>query len=129
MLKGLGNIASLLKQAQTMGPKMQEVTEQLKARRVTGTAGAGLVTVHANGVGQILSIEIDPTLEEKNDFEMVKDLLPAAINQAIEKSRELHVEAMQSVTGGLTLPANMEKMLNGMLGGDEQVDPDDIPSP
>ena len=45
MFKGLGNIASLMKQAQTMGPKMQEAMDELKTKQVTGTAGGGMVTV------------------------------------------------------------------------------------
>ena len=74
MFKGLGNIASLVKQAQTMGPKMQEAMEALKNRTVTGTSGGGMVTVHADGIGNILRIEIDPLLEQKNDMEMIKGL-------------------------------------------------------
>jgi DNA-binding YbaB/EbfC family protein len=119
MFKGIGNIASLVKQAQTMGPKMQEALEALKTRRVSGTAGGGMVTVHADGVGNILSVEIDPILEEKKDLEMIKDLLPAAINQAIAKQKELHMEAMQGVTGDLPLPGNMEDMLKNLMGNQE----------
>ena len=98
MFKGLGNIASLMKSAQTMGPKMQEAMEELKSKQVTGSAGGGMVTVHANGVGAITRIEIDPVLAEKNDLEMVTDLLPAAINDAIAKSKQLHMEAMQGLS-------------------------------
>lgn len=122
MLKGLGNIASLVKQAQTMGPKMQEALEALKTRRVTGTAGGGMVTVHADGVGNILSVEIDPILEEKKDIEMIKDLLPAAINQAIAKQKQLHMEAMQDVTGDLPLPGNMEDMFKNLMGNGDGED-------
>jgi DNA-binding protein YbaB len=75
-----------------------------------------MVTVHANGLGHILSVDVDPVLEENKDFEMLRDLLPAAINQAIAKSKQLHMEAMQSVTGDLPLPDNMEEMMKNMLG-------------
>jgi DNA-binding YbaB/EbfC family protein len=121
MFKGIGAITSLMKQAQTMGPKMQEAMEELKTKRVTGTAAGGMVSVTANGFGNVLSVEIDPILQEKNDFEMVKDLLPAAINSAIAKSKQLHVEAMQSVTSDLPIPANMENVLKNFMGhnGDE----------
>lgn len=118
MFKGLGNIASLMKQAQTMGPKMQEAMEELKTKQVTGSAGGGMVTVVANGVGNILSVNVDSVLTEKNDLEMVTDLLPAAINDAIAKSKQLHVEAMQSVTEDLPIPGNMENMLKQFMGGD-----------
>lgn len=116
MLKGIGNIASLLNQARTMGPKMQEQMEQLKSIQVCGTSGGGMLKVHANGGGQVVSIEIDPALEEKNDLEMIKDLLPAAINDALEKQQQLRMEAMQSVTEDLPIPGNMESMLNQLMG-------------
>ena len=125
MFKGLGNIASLMKQAQTMGPKMQEAMDELKTKQVTGTAGGGMVTVVANGAGPILEVKIDPVLTEKNDLEMVTDLLPAAINDAIAKQKQLHMEVMQSVTGDLPIPGNMENMLNQMLGGEKDDDPSD----
>lgn len=107
MFKGLGNLAnlgSLMKQAQEMGGKMQQITEELKSRRVTGSAGAGMVEVDASGVGEILAVRIDPSLFAKQDREFVEDLLPAAINAAQQKSKELYAERMQALTGGLDLP-------------------------
>jgi len=118
MLKGLGNIASLMSQARTMGPKMQEAMEELKTKHVSGAAGGGMVTVTANGAGQVTEVKIDPELAEKNDLEMVTDLLPAAINDALGKAKQLHVEAMQSVTGDLPIPGNMENMLKQIMGGE-----------
>ena len=117
MLKGLGNLAnigSLMKQAQEMGGKMQQLTEDLKAKRITGSAGAGLVEVEANGVGEILAVRIDPSLFAKQDREFVEDLLPAAINAAAQKSKELYAEQMQSLAGGLNLPGLSEAL--GQLG-------------
>lgn len=111
-------MASLLKQAQTIGPKMQAAMEELKTRQVTGEAGGGLVKVTVNGLGAALDVYIDPLLEEKSEWEMVRDLLPAAINDAIGKSKQLHMEAMQSVTGDLPLPENMDGMLKSFLGND-----------
>ena len=86
-----------------------------------------MITVHANGAGQILSVEIDPTLAEKNDVEMITDLLPAAINDALEKQQQLRMEMMQSVTEDLPLPGGMENMLKNLMGeagsGDDPVPP------
>ncbi len=103
MFKGLGNIASLMKQAQEMGGKMQQLNEQLKAERVTGNAGAGLVEIESNGLGEVLSVRIDPSLMEKQDQELIEDLLPAAFNAAREKATQLHAEKMQSLTGGIDM--------------------------
>jgi len=104
MFKGLGDIAQLMKHAQNLPGKMSEINEELKGKRVAGSSGGGMITVEANGMQHILSIKIDPTLAEKNDIEMIQDLLPAAINDAIAKAKQLHVEAMQSVTGGMSIP-------------------------
>ena len=123
MLKGLGNLASLMSQARTMGPKMQEAMEQLKTKQVTGSAGGDMVVVTANGAGQVVDIKIDPVLAEKNDLDMVTDLLPAAINDALAKAKQLHAEALQSVTGDISLPG-MDNMLKQFMGGG-----DDTPAP
>ena len=128
MFKGLGNIASMIKQAQTMGPKMQAKMEELAQKRVTGSAGGGMVTVVASGNNQILSVNIDPLLAEKQDLEMVTDLLPAAINDALEKAKQLHMEAMQSVTEDFEMPGNMEGMLGKLFGGDLTGSDDDSPA-
>lgn len=112
MFKGLGNIANLMKQAQEMGGKMQQLQEQLKTERVVGSAGAGLVEVEANGLGEVLSVRIDPSLIEKQDRELIEDLLPAACNAAREKATEKHAEQMQSITGGLNLPGLSEALGN-----------------
>jgi len=107
LFKGLGdlaNLGSLVKQAQKMGEQMQQVNDTLKFERVTGNAGAGLVEVEANGLGEVLAVRIDPTLVEKQDRELIEDLLPAAINAAQQKAKGLQAEKMQSLTGGLQIP-------------------------
>jgi DNA-binding YbaB/EbfC family protein len=104
MLKGLGNIASLLRQAQQFSGKMKAVNEQLKGERVSASTGGGMVEVEANGLGEVLRIRIDPTLVERGEREMIEDLLPGAINQALAKSKQCHVEAMKSITEGLQFP-------------------------
>jgi len=115
MFKGLGDIGNIMKQAQEMGGKVEQLNEQMKTKRVTGSAGAGMVEVEANGLGEVLAVRIDPTLFEKQDRELLEDLLPAAINAAREKSQALHAEQMQTLTGGMNLPGMGE--LLGQLGG------------
>ena len=115
MFKGLGNLGNIMKQAQEMGGKMQQLTEELKTKRVTGSAGAGLVEVEANGLGEALAVRIDQSLIDKQDRELMEDLLPAAINAAQQKAKAIHAEQMQALTGGLNLPG-MEDLLGG-LGG------------
>lgn len=114
MFKELGNMASMLRQAQQMGDKMQEVAALLKSKRVTGSAGGGMIEVEANGLGEILKAKIDPTLS--GDLEMIEDLLPAAMNQVSAKAKALHIEMMQSVTGDLNLPG-LEEAISKFTGG------------
>jgi DNA-binding YbaB/EbfC family protein len=110
MFKGLGNLASIMKQAQQMGGKMQALNERLKDERATASTGAGMVEVEVNGLGEVLRVNIDPSLVESGDREMIEDLLPAAVNQAVLKARQLHAEAMKSVTDELNVPGLDEAM-------------------
>ena len=113
MLKGLGNLGnlgnlgSLMKQVQDMQSKMTEVEEELAKISVEGSAGGGMVTVVANGKQDILSIEIDPDVFTADEREMVQDMIVAAVNQALETSRELRVEKFSQLTGGLKIPGLM----------------------
>jgi DNA-binding YbaB/EbfC family protein len=114
MFKELGNMASMLRQAQQMGGKMQEVAAQLKSKRVSGSAGGGMIQVEANGLGDILKVKIDPTLS--GDLEMIEDLLPAAMNQVSTKAKELHAEMMQAITSDLNLPG-LDEAISKLSGG------------
>lgn len=116
MIKGLSQLANLpamLKQAQEMGGKLQQLHAELKTKKVTGSSGGGLVEVDANGLGEALAVRIDQSLIEKQDRELLEDLLPAAINAAQQKAKELHAEAMQSIAGGMNLPG-LGDALKGM---------------
>lgn len=100
-LKNLGNLGSVLKQAQEMGAKLQGLKDELRSRRAQGSAGGGMVTVEVNGLCEVLSCRIDPSLVKPDDREMLEDLIVAAVNQACLKAKDLHTEAMQSITGGV----------------------------
>jgi nucleoid-associated protein EbfC len=122
VLKGLGNLAnlgSLLKQAQQMGGRLKQVSEELKAKRVEGTAGGGMVTIEVDGLGQVLACRIDPSLVASGDRELIEDLVPAAVNQAQAKAKGLHAEAMKSMTEGLDVPG-LGDMLAQLSGGEPE---------
>lgn len=119
MFKGLSNFASMLKQAQQLGGKLQGLNEELKNKRATGTAGGGLVEVEVNGLGQMLRLSVDPSLIERKDRELIEDLVPAAVNQALTKAKELHAEAMQAMTGDMNLPGLDEALQKFTGGGNE----------
>jgi nucleoid-associated protein EbfC len=123
MFKGLGalgNIASLMRNAGELSGKLNQVTENLRQRKVQGESGGGMVRVEANGLGVVTTITIEPELIASGDGEMLQDLLPAAINQAMAKARQLHVEAMRDVTGGISLPGMDQLMEQYMSHGGDQ---------
>jgi DNA-binding YbaB/EbfC family protein len=116
-LSNLANIGAIMKQAQEMGSRMQAVQEQLKTKRATGAAGGGLIEVEVNGLGDVLAVRIDPSLIDRKDREMIEDLLPAAVNAAQAKAKQLHVEAMQSIAGDLPmggLSDAMQQLTSGL---------------
>ncbi len=115
MFKGIGNIAAIWKQANEIGGQMEKLGENLKLRRTTGTSGGGMVEIELNGILEVLHCKIDPQLMSQGDGELLEDLLVAAMNQAIEKGKQLHAEALQELTGGMQLPGMREAL--GKLGG------------
>jgi hypothetical protein len=121
MFKGLANLGALLKQAQHIGGRMQELNEELKKRRATGTAGGGMVEIELNGLVEVLRCHIDPQLLAQADRELLEDLITAAVNQAIAKAKQLHAEAVKELTGGLEVPGLQEAIAR--LTGSGQSEP------
>ena len=101
MTKGLGNI---LKQAQQMHAKIAQLQEEMAGRTVEVSSGGGMVNVVMNGKQEVLSVRIDPEVVDKEDVEMLQDLIAAAVNEAIRKSQEMMTEEMKKITGGLSIP-------------------------
>jgi DNA-binding YbaB/EbfC family protein len=95
------NPQQLMKQAQQMQERMQKQMAELK---VEATAGGGMVTVEANGKQEITAIKIDPEVVSKDDVQMLEDLVLAACNEALRKSRELVQQELGKLTGGLKIP-------------------------
>jgi DNA-binding YbaB/EbfC family protein len=93
-----------MKQAQQMGGRVEDMNAQLRQQRATANAGGGMVEVEVNGLGEVIRLTIDPMLVENNERDMIEDLVPAAVNQAIQKSHALRAEAMKSLTSGMELP-------------------------
>lgn len=116
MFKNLSNLASMMKQASQIGGRMDEMQSQLREQRVTGTAGGGLVVVETNGLGETLKLTIDESLIAKGEKDVIEDLVRAANNDAHAKSRAMHVDAMKSLAGGMSLPG-LEDALSQLTGG------------
>jgi hypothetical protein len=99
-MKSMGN---LMKQAQRMKAEFQRLQERLAQTRVEGTAGGGMVTAVADGNQQLVEIRIQPDVVNRDDIEMLQDLIVAAVNEARRRSQELMNEEMSKLTGGLQL--------------------------
>ena len=110
MFKKIGNMFSMLKQAQQMQARMGEMQEGLAHIRVEGAAGGGMVTVEANAQQKILGVRIEDSLLEDLDKEMLEDLMVGAVNQALDKAREAAAEEMQKITSDLNVPGLNEAL-------------------
>jgi nucleoid-associated protein EbfC len=116
VLKGLGNLASLMKQAQEMSGRMQGLADELRGKRVVGSAGGGLVEVEANGASEVLGCRIDPTLLKESERELLEDLVATAVNQALEKAKQLHAESLRNMTGNMEIPG-LDEAMEKLTGG------------
>jgi nucleoid-associated protein EbfC len=96
----------MMKQLQQMQTKMAKMQEELETVEVTGTAGGGAVTVSANGHQRILAVAIEPEVLEEG-AELLADMVVAAVNDALDRSRELASQQMGSLTAGLGLPPGL----------------------
>jgi DNA-binding YbaB/EbfC family protein len=103
-MPGLGDI---MKQAQKMKAEMDRIQAEVAAKTVEGSAGGGMVTVLANGKGELLSVKIDPEVVRDEDLEMLQDLVTAAVNDALRKARELLAQEVSRLAGGLGLPPGL----------------------
>ncbi len=95
------NIQKLMKEAQKAQRKVAEAQERVAAMEVTGTAGAGLVTVVAKGDGSLVSVRIDPKVVDPEDVEMLEDLVKAAVTDAQRQAKELQESEMGAAMGGM----------------------------
>ncbi len=103
----MGQQFKMLKQLQQMQAKMAKIQEDLGNKTVTGTAGGGMVEVIANGHQKVLSVTLKPEVVDPADLEMLQDLVLAAVNDAMDRARELASKEMGTVTAGIGLPPGL----------------------
>ncbi len=107
-LGGLGDMAKMMKQAQDMQVKLAELQEELGRITVVGESGAGLVRATATAKGELTALEIDPSIFNPQEKEVVEDLILAAIKDAQARAAERHQQEMGKLTEGLGLPPGMK---------------------
>ena len=104
---GGGGQAAQMRQLQAMQAEMARLQEELDAREVETTAGGGAVAVRVNGKKEVISIKIDPDVMDKEDPEMLEDLILVAVNEGLRQIEEMSQNEMGKLTGGLGLPEGL----------------------
>ena len=97
-------LKDLIEQAHGVQAKIKEVQEQLADRSIIGSSGGDMVRVEANGIQEILSVSIEDDLVAVEEKEVLEDLIVAAVNDALEKSRQMAAEELAKITGGIRIP-------------------------
>ena len=97
-------MANLQRMAQQLNQDMQRVQQELADAVVDGSAGGGVVSAKVTGKQELVSVAIDPSAVDPADVDMLQDLVVAAVNDALRKSRDLAEQKMAAVTGGLRIP-------------------------
>jgi len=97
MIGKMFELGSLMKQAREFGGRVQEMNEKLKELHIEGTAAGGLVTVHVNGLQELVACKIDPSLFQQGDAELLEELIVNAVNDAVDESRTQQAETMRSL--------------------------------
>ena len=98
------SLEEIMKMAQDVQNQMQAAQENLDKIEVEGVSGGGLVKIRATAKGRIIAVEIDESILQPSEKQMVEDLVAAAINDARSKADVAAQDAMRDVTGGLQLP-------------------------
>lgn len=106
-LGGLGDMAKMMKQAQEMQGKMTQLQDDLDSITVTGESGAGLVKATATAKGELKALDIDPSIFNGDDKEVVEDLILAAIKDAQAKAQERMAEEQGKLMESMGLPPGM----------------------
>lgn len=101
-----GNLAELMKQFQMIKENVEKAKEELKKENIVVEVGGGMVKVVSNGLGEIVDIEIDKSLLNEQEYQVLKDLLISAVNEASDRSKELMTQKLTEASG---LPSSFSK--------------------
>jgi hypothetical protein len=98
------NLQQLLQMGQQVQARLSQLQTELGNRTVTSSSGGGMVTVTADGKGQVRSIKIDRAAVDPEDVEMLEDLVLAAVSEAQQRAQQVYEEEMKKLAGGFPLP-------------------------
>jgi DNA-binding YbaB/EbfC family protein len=100
----MNNLQQLMQMGQQLQARISKIQESLETQKITGSSGGGMVNATVDGKGELKEIRIDPACVDKDDVEMLEDLVLAAISQAQAKARQTYEEEMKKAAGGLPMP-------------------------
>lgn len=98
------DINKLMQQAQAMQKELEKANEQINATEFEGSASNGLIKVTINVENRVLSVNIDPSILNPDDKEMIEDLIMIAVNDAVDKAEELKKDRFGSMASAMGLP-------------------------
>ena len=98
------NIGNIMKQAKKMQEKIGRLQAELETKTIEAQSGGGMVRVIVNGKFEVVSLKIEKDVVNPEDFEMLQDLITAAVNEGIRKSQEMASSEMAKITGGRGIP-------------------------
>ena len=99
---GMGNMGSLMKQAQKMQRQMEEAGRLLEEKEYKTTAGGGAVEVVVSGKKEVKSITLAQEVVDPDDIEMLQDLIVAAVNEGLRQAAKESEDTMSRITGGMS---------------------------
>ena len=102
--KGMGNMNNMVRQAQKMQEDIQAVQERLEQTEFTETAGGGMIELVMTGGRELKSVKINPDIVDKDDIEMLQDLIISAVNEAVKQVEDTNEKEMGAITGGVSFP-------------------------
>lgn len=102
-----GNIKNMLKQAEKFKEQMEKLQAEAGEKIVEASAGGGMVIVVSKANGELISVKIEPAIVNEGDIEMLQDLITAAVNEALNRGRQIMKEEMAKAATGFGLPPGL----------------------
>jgi len=96
-----------MQQAKKMQERFQKIQEEVAVKTVEAQSGGGMVSCIVNGKQELISLKITDEIWEEKDKELLEDLIVAAINEGLSKSKDMLQDEMSKITGGMPLPFNL----------------------
>lgn len=110
MFKTLSGLSQLMRHASSLGERVKEIQASLAKAQATGSAGDNRVQVEISGVGLVTRLTLAPDLVAENDSALLEELIPQALNEALAKVRQMHLDKVREATAGIELPGLEEAL-------------------